>query len=167
MGGTKRLNKYDEYWVVRNYCMGHSLEDIEYSLGYNNRKYKIGSINNVNHTYVIVSKYKLYQKKKYRSHKINYFDDYFIVRSFLSGYNTREIAEIFGVSGFTITNILRANNYWKEKTIHYGITEIAKELVISKQTVHQKVKMCQSPYIKYKRGRNKKVKTLLNKEVKI
>ena len=32
----------------------------------------------------------------------------------------------------------------------YGISEIARELGVSRQRIHQKVKKCQNPYIKYK-----------------
>jgi len=34
----------------------------------------------------------------------------------------------------------------------YGISEIARELGVSRQRVHQKVKKCQNPYVKLKRG---------------
>ena len=44
----------------------------------------------------------------------------------------------------------------------YGISEIAKDLGVSRQRVHQKVKKCQNPYIKYTtpggRPRNSTVK---------
>ena len=37
----------------------------------------------------------------------------------------------------------------------YGISEIARELGVSKQCVHQKVKKCLNPYLKYQEGKGR------------
>lgn len=49
---------------------------------------------------------------------------------------------------------------------NYGISEIARELGVSRQRVHQKIKKCQNPYIKYPTGRPRIVKELKEKKLK-
>jgi DNA-binding transcriptional regulator GbsR (MarR family) len=150
MGGVHILNKYDEYWVIRVHSMGFNIKNISDAIGY-----KKSSISNI---YNILRKYKFYSKLKNNSLKNKRYDDYFIVRSYLSGYNIEDISLAIGIKQKTLIKYLRKHNVYEEKIIQYGISEIAKELGVSRQRVHQKVKKCQSPYIQYKRGRNKKTK---------
>jgi hypothetical protein len=152
LGCKKRFSKYDEYWIINNIFKGYTPKEICLSVDL-----KEDSAANI-YTLLRKNNIKKIKVKKYRSRKYTQnIDSYWIVKQILVGYSMWNITYSTGIHFTTIRKVLERNNLYTcydNMRVNYGITEIAKELGISRQRVHQKVKACLSPYIKYKRGKN-------------
>jgi hypothetical protein len=87
-------------------------------------------------------------------------DHYWIYRSILQGFRVFEIAAAIPCRGASITGVrIRLGfPYHYEKGPAYGISEIARELGVSRQCIHEKVKKCRNPYMKLRPGRKAKAR---------
>ncbi len=89
-------------------------------------------------------------------------DYYWILRSVLQGFGLAEIAVAIPCGLGALVRLKRRLKipYQGRRGTgdSYGISEIARELGVSRQCIHQKVKKCQNPYKQEKMGRPKKKK---------
>jgi predicted DNA-binding protein YlxM (UPF0122 family) len=101
------------------------------------------------------------------------YDPYWVLCQLWRGYKTKDIILAMGTkSRFALSNLLSRYKYSMLHAMqskikapqkeNYGIAEIARELGITRQAVHQKVKACRSPYVDYNPSglRKKRIKKL-------
>ena len=94
--------------------------------------------------------------------KTDPYREYWIFRSYLEGFSVNQIAKAADMHTWSVWYLLVKKKVFKARSNSesYGISDIARELNISRQRVHQIVKQCRSPYSpRMKGGRPKKVLT--------